>query len=215
MVGPTLTKQGYRLADGRTLPRVSTILATIAKPGLEAWRQRVGVEEAARVSAVATELGTRVHAACELINRGPLPIGWIPPLDVAPFADAYAEWFQQHVAEVVAAERVVYSARLGYAGTLDLLARLHDGRLALCDIKTGKSVDGLARLQLAAYACALEEQGEPPVDTRLVVHLPSNAPGTLRIVEYDEPERDRLTWRALVAVYHWWQARKDDWKVQP
>ena len=214
---PTLTRRGYELG-GRILPRVSTILNTIAKPGLEAWKRRVGDEEAARISEQAKVLGTAIHAACEQINRGgrerlPMETDFAP--EVVPFALAYYGWFLEYVAEVVACERPVASARMGYGGTLDLLARLHDGRLCLIDLKSGKSVDGLARLQLAAYALALEEMDGTRVDGRLVVHLPSDRPGTLHVVEYDDAEAEALTWRALVRVYQWWAAHKDDWKVSP
>lgn len=212
MTAPTLTKRGYEL-DDLVLPRVSSILATLAKPGLEAWRLKVGVEEATRISKTATELGTAVHALCEGINRGQVWTVLDCPSHLAPFGDAYDGWFQQHVAEVIAVEQVVYSTRWRFAGTLDLLARLHDGRLALVDLKTSKSLDGTYRLQLAGYADALEEMAGTVVDTRLVVNLPSDQPGTVRIVEYDDADGDRLTWRCLVRTYWWWQAHKDDWRA--
>jgi len=126
---PTLTRYGYEL-DGQRLPRVSTILQTLAKPSLEAWKRKVGEDEAARVSKTATELGTRIHEGTEHYDRyGRTSM----PVDLQPYLDAYWDWRAQYVAEVVSIEQVVWSPTLRYAGTLDRLYRFHDGRLMLAD----------------------------------------------------------------------------------
>ena len=209
MTIPTLTRRGYEL-DGTILPRVSTILATLAKPGLEAWRLKVGVEEAARISKTATELGTAIHAATEAWDRdAELPADET----LRAYVDGYRTWRAQHVAEVVSIERIVWSPSLGYGGQLDRLYRMRDNRLLLGDIKSSKTVDGLYRAQLSAYALALAECAGIHVDGRAVVHLPSDRPGVCRLVEYDDDAGDALTWRALVRVYQWWQAHADDWKA--
>ncbi len=207
---PVLVRGGYQL-DGQKLPRVSTILQTLAKPGLEQWRQRVGVEEAKRISAEATTLGSAIHAATEAWDRDAKR-----PTDATlrPYVDAYRTWRAQYVAEVVSIERVVWSPTLKYAGTLDRLYRMRDNRLLLGDIKSGKTVDGLYRAQLSAYALALEECAGIHVDGRAVVHLPSNQPGVCRFVEYDDDAGDLLTWRCLCRLYHWWQAHQHDWREQ-
>jgi len=216
MTAPTLTPHGYVL-DGRTLPRVSTILGTVHKDGIWAAKLKLAAETgdphaADKAWAPSRDLGTAVHALCEGINRGEVWTVTDCAPDLAPFGDAYDGWFQQQVAEVVACEQIVWSATLGYAGRLDMLVRLHDGRLMLGDIKSGKTVDGATRWQLAAYAWALAETAGVQVDGRMVVHLPSDRPGVCRAIEYDDDAGDALTWRALCRVYHAWQRVQHDWK---
>lgn len=68
-------------------------------------------------------------------------------------------------------ERVVYSKTHGYAGTMDLLARVN-GQLTLIDFKTGKGVYAESHLQSAAYATALAEMGYARPTAALIVRLP-------------------------------------------
>jgi hypothetical protein len=197
---------------GQRYPRVSQILQTVAKPSLEAWRHKVGLAEAEKIGRAARDLGTRIHEASEHLDRD----GVVPPeADLLPYLDAYCEWRQAAVAEVVEIERVVWSATLKYAGTLDRVYRMRDGRLLLGDLKSGKTVDGLTRCQLSAYSLALAETAGIHVDGRLVVHLPSDRPGVCRAIEFDDDAGDALTWRALVRVYWWWAQHSADWKVTP
>ena len=51
-------------------------------------------------------------------------------------------------------ESAVYSVTHGYAGTLDLIATLRDGKRWLLDLKTSKGVYGDMALQQAAYRFA-------------------------------------------------------------
>ncbi len=50
-------------------PSVTTILATLPHPGLDDWRERVGEEEAARVSKEATDIGNCMHNMLEAYVR--------------------------------------------------------------------------------------------------------------------------------------------------
>jgi hypothetical protein len=211
---PRLINGHYHL-HGLVLPRVTTILNVLAKPELEAWKHRVGLDEAQRISEVATTLGTRVHAACEAVSRDH---GALMSVDTAddtlwPFIDAYSRWLVDHVDGVLAVEQFIWHPIHRYGGTLDLLALLKDGRYAVIDLKTSKRLDASYRLQLTAYAEALTAMGEPPPDVRLVVHLPSSRPGTLTAVEYDDDARDRKAWRATLRMYRWLERHKDDGQV--
>jgi hypothetical protein len=207
---PRLIGGHYHL-HGLVLPRVTTILNVLAKPELEAWKHRVGLDEAQRISEVATTLGTRVHAACEAIHRTGAAFddtGW--DLEVQPFIRAYGAWLAASVRDVLAVEQFVWHPSHLYGGTLDLLALLNDGRRAVIDLKTSKRLDASYRLQLTAYAEALGAMGEPPPDVRMVIHLPSSRPGMLTMAEYDDDARDRKAWRATLRMYRWLERHKDD-----
>lgn len=205
-----LTPAGYRIA-GRVYPRVSTILGVIHKPGLEAWKHRIGLDAAKQVSSEAAGLGTRVHEACEHFARKGFHAADLAP-DLAPFVKPYEDWMYANVRRVVAVERTVHHARYGYAGTADLIADMKDGRRLLVDLKTSNSLDMTYRLQTAAYALALVEMGEP-VEGRLIVQMPSRRPGTLRAVEYDDDARDIKTWLSVLRLYKWLRDHEHDWKA--
>ena len=216
---PRITFDGnaYRL-DGQPLPRVSDILAVINKPGLNAWRARVGNEEADRISQAAAGLGTRIHAACESLARELLVDGVGLRADaiaeeLQPYLDVYERFLAEQVVEVLSVEQRVYHEAHRYAGTIDLLARLRDGRVCVLDIKTGKTVDGTTHpLQLAAYATALESMGQP-VDGRYVLHLPANKPGTLVRYDFSDGEKYDPCWRAAVRLHRHYEATKDHWRT--
>lgn len=219
-VSPRITfSAGRYLLDGKPLPRVSDILSVINKPGLTAWRARVGNEEADRVSKVATDLGTAVHAACEGLNREMLTdgvfFGGTGAEALRPFTHAYEDFLIRHVRRVLLVEERVYHERHRYAGTLDVMVELNDGRTCVVDLKTGKTVDYVSTpLQLAAYACAVEEMGMAEVNGRLVVHLPSDRPGQLFLHDFSDREVYDPAWRAAVRLWRHYEASKDGWKKQ-
>lgn len=207
---PQLIRGAYHY-QGHILPRVTTVLNIIDKPGIRAWEHRIGVDEARRIGREATEMGTRVHAACERAVRA-LPHRYVDPSEqLDPFVQAYNDWLHEEVRQVVAVERFVWHSRHLYAGTADLVVLLNDGRRMLADLKTSNSLSGSYRLQLAAYADALAEMGEP-VDGRLVLRLPSREPGRLYVHPFDDDDRDLAAWRAALRLYRWNERHKDAWK---
>jgi hypothetical protein len=210
---PASPRHGAYEIDGVKYPRVSAILGVIARPGLEAWRQKVGFEEANRMSNAAAEHGTALHKALEILDTHTRSVWRREQVDdFLPAIEAYRQWCREHVAAVLMVEQTVYHVRHTYAGTLDRLYLLRNGRRVIADFKTGTSVDGIYRLQQTAYQEALEEMGHGPVDSRLILHLPRARPGELRVIEFDDDERDRRCWRAVLRLYKWTQRHKDDWR---
>jgi hypothetical protein len=90
--------------------------------------------------------GSRVHEATELYDV----LGVIGDGPEAGYTRAWAKFKADHVSEIVASEQAVFNEPLWYAGTLDRIVRLKDGKLAILDIKTGAKADW-HKLQLAAY----------------------------------------------------------------
>lgn len=219
MITPTPPRvrfhRGRYYLDGQPVPRVTSILAVVAKPGLTDWVLRVGQSEADRLREAGAALGTAVHAAIEAVNTGRLPVVAGPAgADIAAYADRYREWREATVRSVVRAEYAVFHETHRYAGTLDMVAELHDGRRALVDFKTNRSPDATWGLQLAAYAAALEAMGEP-VDTRMVLHFPSGEGGrALRVIEFPDHHHHDLAWRACVRMFRYMEQHRDDWRTQ-
>jgi hypothetical protein len=169
-------------AEGLHLPSVTTILGTLSKPALVPWAANMtaecamterglldamereeGIDAAlaylrgasTRSRDAAADLGTRVHAACEM---WPLGDEWDD--DVRPHADAFVKWMGDTKPEFLRQEMTVYSlGDLPYAGTLDMVVRI-DGRIYVGDIKTGSAAKRAypdTALQLYAYATASRE----------------------------------------------------------
>ena len=61
----------YQTPSGKAYPSVTTITGQLAKKAIQEWRQRVGKEKAAAITARASRQGTRIHYLCEdyLSNR--------------------------------------------------------------------------------------------------------------------------------------------------
>jgi hypothetical protein len=62
----------YVLPDGTKLPSITTVLSILSEDSIRAWRERVGTEEANKISTRASRRGTAVHSICEnYVNNNP------------------------------------------------------------------------------------------------------------------------------------------------
>lgn len=198
--------QPYYLNDGTRVPSVTTILATLNQPFLLAWYLKLGKEEADRQRDAAADLGTRTHSVCEAIVRGDGFDGCDP--DVLPHAETFAAWFSRDVSAVLACETPMVSELHRVGGTLDLAAVVSVP--TICDLKTSKDTEHPHfswRLQVAAYAALFYEATGHFCERRLIVHLPSNAPGTIRIHEL--PAADLAAdWQAFLGLVRVYQRQR-------
>lgn len=211
---PTL----YRV-DGARYDRVSAALGVISKPGLDAWKQKHGPEEAARLLSEAGALGTRVHAMVERVCRDDDPWAEVEGTDLEPYYRCYVPWHEQHVRQVIMLEQVLWSEACGYAGTVDSVAelqgfeRIPDGSIAVLDVKTSRSLSWPYRLQTASYMGAILERGLlSRVDIRGIIHMSSKKPGTLANVWYRDHDTEWLRWLAALELYRGSLEWADDWK---
>jgi len=130
-------KRYYKTPAGN-LPSVTTVLGQKLKnPGLEAWKARVGEEEAKRVSTQAAGRGSAVHLLCEkyLSNdpdykRGAMPFNLVTFSSIKKHLDLC-------IGTVYGLEVPLWSKRLGTAGRTDLLAGWL-GVNSVIDFKTSK-----------------------------------------------------------------------------
>lgn len=206
----------HYLIEGRKVVRVSTVLSTIAKPGLLFWYAKNGREECARLSKIATDFGTRFHRCMELHARG-LLLPWDIDADILPHVDAARRWFDAHVIDVVGIERRVHSRRHDYAGTADLIARLRDvdgidpDRPAATDWKTSKEIGFEYGFQLSAYVEAAAE-GDEPLDLagRVALWAPREQPGVFeaKVLPADEHQEDFGAFLAARRLYETVEARE-------
>jgi hypothetical protein len=182
-------RQGYRAADGKKIPSVTTVLK-IKDPGaLINWAYKTGREhgvlegqgnpapsglyEGSDILAI----GTCVHSMCEAWVKGDEPMLVLERAleedtvnDKATFraqaASAYSAfefWCKGTQLEIVDCEVQVISEAHRYGGTLDFIGKLN-GKLVLGDFKTSNGVWPEYLCQLAAYAKAYEETTGNKID---------------------------------------------------
>ena len=167
------TPQGrkYFTPEGNTYPSVTTVLSIHGKHALEAWKKRVGEEQAKKISNQASVRGTAVHKLAEdyLDNRhdwkeNHMPSNLFSFQQIKPILDKRIDnvWFQ---------EAFLYSDYLETAGQVDCIAEF-DGKLSIIDFKTSrkkKQKDWIKNyfMQESFYAVAFEERTKKPI-TQLV-----------------------------------------------
>lgn len=167
---------------GEVFPSITRVLAAKPKPGLEAWKKRVGPKEAARVSQRATIRGANVHKLAEHFLKNETPPEH--STSVQELWQHLGPWLAENITKVYTQEQDVYSRRLKVAGRLDLLADVR-GRRAVVDIKTAGS-EKLQEwvedyfLQAAFYSLAVYELTGTPI--KLIV-LPIVHPGGVQLFE--------------------------------
>ena len=61
----------YETPTGNKYPSVTTVTGLLKKDIIQAWRKKVGDEEANKISSTAARRGTRIHTLCEkyLLNE--------------------------------------------------------------------------------------------------------------------------------------------------
>lgn len=97
---------------------------------------------------------------------------------------SWVQWRQEVDLQPIHIEQTVYSLEHGYAGTLDLYAKVN-GKLAVLDWKSGKAIYPEAYLQNAAYRCAFEEMGHGAVDCGYIVRLPKTKGDTFEVAKIE------------------------------
>ena len=159
-------KRVYSINDEK-LPSVTTILNATEteekKATLEAWKQRVGAEQADRIRDQAANRGSVLHRIVEGYIKDEKHLDLTELGEVAhKMADILTESaIDGRLTEVWGVEP--YLAYRGlYAGQTDLIG-IHDGKITVCDHKNAnkpKRKEWLYdsyRIQLALYALASED----------------------------------------------------------
>lgn len=165
-------KRYYEVKEGSKVlglfPSITTVLGeTSDKSGLEDWRNKVGHEEADRISKLSMNRGTIMHRLIELYK----PLQGSPEerlellkqiaekdSEVNQFAseELGAHWLEEgwtmfmkfwynssrffdRVSEVLAAETFLWSVKGGgYAGTVDNISKIDDDKIIIIDYKNSR-----------------------------------------------------------------------------
>jgi hypothetical protein len=152
----------YLTPNGDSYPSVTSVVGSLSKEHIDAWKERVGYEVAAKISKAATDRGSMIHENCENFITG-------KPFTFGPFDGASLLMFKQlmpvltQINEVHAMETQMWSDSLKVAGTVDLIARMNGQELCIIDWKTSgryKTRDDIHEyfMQTAAYSVMFYER---------------------------------------------------------
>ena len=167
----------YKTPEGKLYPSVTSVTGITSTFNKSAWIQRVGVDEANRITQRALDRGTRVHSLCENYLLGnELQVDMF---DVEMWTSMRK--LVDRIDNIHCLETPLYSNFLQTAGTVDCIGEF-DGKLSVIDFKTSSRVkerDDIHNYfeQTAAYAVMFEELTGIPIG-RLVI---------LMAIDDDEP----------------------------
>lgn len=130
-------KRTYILPSGRHVPSITTVLGHFKKAKIAQWRNRVGAEEANRVSSKAATRGTKYHNMVERYLENQAPDKVITESTMPDLREMFkvAKPTIDRIDNIHYIECPLYSETLGVAGRCDLIAEF-DGVLSIIDHKT-------------------------------------------------------------------------------
>lgn len=191
---------------GDTYPSITTVLKILSEEAIQAWRARVGEEEANRVSRIASTRGTAVHNIFEkYVNNDPDYLEGVMPNNIQTFKDAQTT-LDKCITKVYAQEAPLYSKHLGVAGRVDCVGQW-EGVDSIIDYKTSRKLKKKEWItsyfmQCAAYAIMWEERTGMPIK-QLVVFI---------AVDNEDPQvfvEDRDNWtKELINTINEYKRRK-------
>ena len=128
----------YQLPNGNWVPSITSVTGFYNREVFVAWRKRVGIEEANRITKKATSRGTDFHEAAQayLENK---ELDWDEFQPLTKFMFHHLKPELDKINNIHAIERTLYSEYLGLAGRVDCIAE-YDGELAGIDFKTSTKI---------------------------------------------------------------------------
>lgn len=152
----------------------------------------------------AAAIGTLIHAWVEDYINAKMNGGEGPadPINerVKNGVKAFLDWESKHKIEYVRSESKIYSKKLGYSGTCDLIAKVN-GKLSIVDFKTGSGPYYEHVLQTAAYQNALTEELGWKFKERWIIKFGKDD-GEFEVHQAMLYKEDIKAFKALLEVYH-------------
>ena len=174
----------YLTEEGNKYPSITSVLSANPEKqrGLREWRQRVGEDEAKKISQRASRRGTSVHKVCEdYLNNSEDYLDGIMP-DALEMFNSLKPFLDKSLSNIHAQEVALYSDYLGVAGRVDCIAEW-DGVPVILDLKTSNKPMKLEwvsdyYMQCAGYAAMYFERTNFPIKDIVVAIM----------VDGDEPQ---------------------------
>lgn len=155
-------KRHYTTPDGNVYPSVTTVLSVLNTDALEEWRERIGREEAQKISEHASSRGTDLHAVLESYLKNEAITFPEDPRSKVRIMFNRMKRVLGRVDNIVAQEIPLYSDKLKVAGRCDLIAEF-DSIPSIIDFKgadKAKKKDWIGSYfqQVTGYSLMFEER---------------------------------------------------------
>lgn len=166
----------YETSTGQRYPSVTSVVGLLNAKHIQEWRDRVGHEEANKISNRASKRGTAIHSLCEEYLKTGTANSNIFQKEmfdsIQPLLD--------RIDNIHCLETPLFSHRLQIAGTVDCIAEF-DGQLHIIDFKTSSRVkyrDSIHNyfIQTSAYSYMFWELTGIPVNRLLIIMGVDNHP---------------------------------------
>jgi genome maintenance exonuclease 1 len=165
-------KRYYTSPNGVILPSVTTVIGAKKKQSIMEWRQRVGEEEANRVSRFASGRGTKIHNLVEryLLNE---TVDWNVEMPDGVYMFRKIARELKNINNIHYMEEALWSEKIGLAGRVDCIAEWK-GKLSIIDFKTSQKIKTKEQItdyfaQCTAYALMYEELVGDPIDQIVIL----------------------------------------------
>ena len=185
-------KRHYETPEGRAVPSVTTVLsATKDMTHLNAWKKRVGAQEAQRIATESANIGTVMHRSLEKHVKGEdrKPGSNLIQQKAWTMANVIIDNGLTDVSEVWGSEVSLHYPEL-YAGTTDLVG-VYKGAPAIMDFKQSRRLKKKEwvedyYLQLVAYSEAHNKLYDTQINSgRIFICTQNNEFQTFDIDNYD------------------------------
>jgi len=196
-------KRHYILPNGNKVPSVTTVLGHFKRQNIKEWRDRVGHEEAQRISNMASVRGSKFHSLLEkYISNKHQKVGDLLAEQTHIARQAFYDAMPtlNRIDNIHYVETPLYSEKMQMAGRTDVIAEF-DGALSIIDFKTAlreKKEEWVQDyfLQTTAYGIMFEERVGIPVDQIVVIISADGLPEPQLFVRqkknYIEPLFDKI-----------------------
>ena len=202
-------KRYYKTPDGSIYPSVTTVTSSTKKDYIEAWKKRVGEEEAAKVSRRASARGTDLHTICEqyTLNNPHYKRGMMP--NIVEMFTKIKPIIDDNVGTIYANEIALFSHELKTAGRTDMFCQFQ-GINTIVDFKTSsrpKKEEDIEDyfIQATTYAMMLEEMYQDQMklvipQLAIIMTVAEHGEPGLLFVKPTYPYRSKV--RKLFNEYH-------------
>lgn len=210
--------------DGKKVDGTTSILGVIAKPALLYWAVNVTIshfQNNLKPGEIYDEIQLKAlfndaksahrKKSTEAADIGTIVHNWIkdhvagkkPKLPINKSSrnaiDTFLRWEKEHHVKFLESERILYSKKYGYAGTLDFIAEV-DGKIKIGDYKTSTGIWDEYWFQLASYQQAFQEEfPEKKIAGGIIVRIGKD--GSLEVAERDDYEDNVKAFNAALVLY--------------
>ena len=202
--------RGYQLGKD-ILPSVTTVCDVLRKMGLEVWLGNTPKADRDKQTERGKRIGSAIHANFDAMFKGVGVNLETLEEELRPPLLAGIKFVMEKSPKTVASELVVASQKYKYAGTLDRVVIMPDGKKYVLDFKTtnkskysGTGIYPENFIQTAAYKEAYQEMFDDPIDGTLIVRLDKDNPkGEYEIAIDKDPAKSFKAFLSALELFNY------------